>query len=68
MAPGLILGTPFHDTFSTEQGKRAMIEATPLRRGGAPDEVAGAILYLTSDLAAFVTGELLEINGGAWFA
>ncbi len=68
VAPGLILGTPFHDTFSTEQGKRAMIEATPLRRGGAPDEVAGAILYLASDLAAFVTGELLEINGGAWFA
>jgi 3-oxoacyl-[acyl-carrier protein] reductase len=68
VAPGLILGTPFHDTFSTEEGKRATIAGIPLQRGGTPEEVAGAVLYLASDLAGFVSGEVIEINGGAWFA
>ncbi len=39
----------------------------PLKRGGTPEEVAGTVLYLVSDLAGFVTGEVIEINGGAWF-
>jgi 3-oxoacyl-[acyl-carrier protein] reductase len=67
VAPGLILGTPFHDTFSTEEGKRATIAGIPLKRGGTPEEVAGTVLYLVSDLAGFVSGEVIEINGGAWF-
>jgi 3-oxoacyl-[acyl-carrier protein] reductase len=33
-----------------------------------PADVAGAVLYLASDLAAFVTGEVIEVNGGLWFA
>jgi len=67
VAPGLILGTPFHATFSSEAGKRATIEATPLKRAGTPDEVASVILYFVSELAAFVTGDMAEINGGTWF-
>jgi 3-oxoacyl-[acyl-carrier protein] reductase len=67
VAPGLILGTPFHDTFSTEASKRATIDGIPLKRGGTPEEVAGSVLYLVSDLAGFVSGEVIEINGGAWF-
>jgi len=67
VAPGLILETPFHVNFNTEEGRRAAIAAIPLRRGGAPDEVAGAVLFLVSDLASFITGEVTEINGGAWF-
>ncbi len=67
VAPGLILETPFHDTFNTEEGKRATIATIPLRRGGVPDDVAGAVLFLVSDLASFITGEVTEINGGVWF-
>jgi NAD(P)-dependent dehydrogenase (short-subunit alcohol dehydrogenase family) len=67
VAPGLILETPFHDTFNTEEGKRATIATIPLRRGGVPDDVAGTVLCLVSDLASFVTGETTEINGGVWF-
>jgi 3-oxoacyl-[acyl-carrier protein] reductase len=67
VAPGLILETPFHDTFNTEEGRQAAIAAIPLRRGGVPNDVAGAVLFLVSDLAGFITGEVTEINGGAWF-
>jgi 3-oxoacyl-[acyl-carrier protein] reductase len=67
VAPGLILETPFHETFNTEEGRRAAIATTPLKRGGVPDDVAGAVLFLVSDLASFITGEITEINGGAWF-
>jgi 3-oxoacyl-[acyl-carrier protein] reductase len=67
VAPGLILETPFHETFNTEQGRQAAISSIPLKRGGVPDDVSGAVLFLVSDLAGFITGEITEINGGAWF-
>lgn len=67
VAPGLILETPFHETFNTEAGRQAAIAGIPLKRGGVPNDVAGAVLFLVSDLAAFITGEVTEINGGAWF-
>jgi 3-oxoacyl-[acyl-carrier protein] reductase len=66
VAPGLILETPFHETFNTEEGRQAAIAAIPLKRGGVPDDVTGAVLFLVSDLASFITGEITEINGGAW--
>ena len=40
-------------------------EASPLGRVAAADEVAGPILFLCSDLASFITGEILNVNGGA---
>jgi 3-oxoacyl-[acyl-carrier protein] reductase len=39
--------------------------AVPLRRRGAPDDIAGAVLYLLSDLASFVTGHTLVVDGGS---
>jgi 3-oxoacyl-[acyl-carrier protein] reductase len=66
VAPGLI-GTRFHDTFSTPEGRAAMVEKTPLRREGKPADVADLVLYLASDRAGFVTGEVVQINGGVGF-
>jgi NAD(P)-dependent dehydrogenase (short-subunit alcohol dehydrogenase family) len=40
-------------------------QAIPLRRRGVPDDVAGAVLYLLSDLAGFVTGHTLVVDGGS---
>jgi len=68
VAPGLILETPFHDTFNTEAGIQGAVNSTPLKRGGTPDDVAGAVLYVVSELGSFITGEILEINGGLYFA
>lgn len=63
IAPGLI-ATRFHDDFNTPQGRAAGVEKTPLRREGQPEDVANAALYLTSPAASFITGEVIEVNGG----
>jgi len=66
VAPGLI-ATRFHDNFSTPEGRAATVERTPLRREGKPEDVAGLVLYLASEDAAFVTGEVVQVNGGTRF-
>lgn len=44
--------------------RKAIIEAIPLKRLGKPEDVAEAVLFLASDKAAFITGEILDVNGG----
>lgn len=66
VAPGLI-GTRFHDTFNTPEGRAAAVERTPLRREGTPHDVAAAVLYLASPASSFITGEIIQINGGTGF-
>lgn len=68
VAPGLILQTPFHETFNTDAGIQGAINSTPLKRGGTPEDVANTIFYFVSDLGSFITGEIAEINGGLYFA
>lgn len=68
VAPGLILETPFHETFNTDAGIQGAINGTPLKRGGTPADVANTVLYLATDLGSFITGEIVEINGGLYFA
>ena len=63
LAPGLI-ATRFHDTFSTNEGRKATVERTPLRREGTPKDCASAALFLASDDSSFLTGEIIEVNGG----
>jgi 3-oxoacyl-[acyl-carrier protein] reductase len=62
LAPGFI-ATAFEDE-APESWRRRVIEATPLRRWGAPEDVAGAAVYLASDEAAFLTGQVIMVNGG----
>ncbi len=66
IAPG-VTPTPFHDRFNTPERLEAVRQTIPLRRLGTPEDCAGATLYLVSSLSAFVTGEVLEVNGGAHF-
>jgi len=44
--------------------RKAIIEAIPLKRLGKPEDVAEAVLFLASEKAAFITGEILDVNGG----
>lgn len=48
----------------SEEKRRSVIESIPLGRMGTADEVAEAVLFLVSDGAAFITGEILDVNGG----
>ncbi|MEU1811784.1 SDR family NAD(P)-dependent oxidoreductase [Micromonospora sp. WMMD1076] len=67
VAPGFIGGTAFHDTFTPPQVQRTIVAGVPLGRAGTPGDVAGAVLWLTSDAAGYVTGATIDIDGGAWF-
>lgn len=64
VSPGLI-DTPMIAAMMAERGP-ALVAQTPLRRLGTTAEVAGAVLFLASDLASFVTGETLHVNGGLY--
>ncbi|MEM1767326.1 MAG: 3-oxoacyl-ACP reductase family protein [Candidatus Bathyarchaeia archaeon] len=48
----------------TEEKKRAIISQIPLGRMGKPEEVAAAVVFLASLEASFITGEILDVNGG----
>lgn len=63
VAPGLI-ATRFHVQFNTPEGRKAVVEQTPLRREGTAEDVANLVLFLASDQASFITGETVQINGG----
>jgi NAD(P)-dependent dehydrogenase (short-subunit alcohol dehydrogenase family) len=65
VAPGLIL-TDFSRGANPDAAKHELARSFPLRRIGMPADIAGACLYLASDLASFVTGITLDVNGGAF--
>ncbi len=48
----------------TDKAKEAMAAAIPLGRVGSADDVAGAVSFLVSDAAAYVTGQVLAVDGG----
>ncbi|WP_248925838.1 SDR family NAD(P)-dependent oxidoreductase [Paenibacillus hamazuiensis] len=66
VSPGFIGSTRFHAQLTSEEGRQAAIAGTPLGRQGEPADVAGAVLFLASSLSGFITGETIEINGGAY--
>jgi 3-oxoacyl-[acyl-carrier protein] reductase len=63
MMPGVI-ETPHHEKFSTPERMDQYRRETPLARNGTADEVADAALFLASDASRFMTGALLDVNGG----
>ena len=64
VAPGPV-ETGMLDRFTGSQDRKAgLLAAIPLRRAGKPEELADAILFLASDKASFVTGQIISVNGG----
>jgi 3-oxoacyl-[acyl-carrier protein] reductase len=66
VAPGFI-ETPMTDVLSAEV-KEDLKKRIPLGRMGTPRDVAAAIVFLASDEAAYITGHVLDVNGGMYLA
>lgn len=64
IAPGLIKTKMTEVTWADERRAAATVAAIPLKRLGEPRDVAGAILFLCSDLASYITGEAILVDGG----
>ncbi|TCJ97161.1 SDR family NAD(P)-dependent oxidoreductase [Nocardia alba] len=65
VAPGLVI-TPLTEGMQVIPGvTEDYLDNTPLGRAGLPEEVADAVVFLCSDRATWITGEVLDMNGGA---
>jgi NAD(P)-dependent dehydrogenase (short-subunit alcohol dehydrogenase family) len=53
-----------HITPEDTEAKNAFLQTVPQRRAGDPKEIAGAITFVTSDKASFLTGQTIAIDGG----
>jgi len=49
-----------------EKSREALLQQIPLGRFGAPEDIANAVYFLVSDMGAYVTGQVLSINGGMY--
>lgn len=65
VTPGLILDTPFHEQFTPPDMQKTIIARLPAGRAGLPDDVAGAVTFLSGPGAEFLTGTVITIAGGA---
>ena len=64
VAPGPTETAMLDRPTGTPDKKAAFYASVPLKRGGKPEEIADAIVFLASDKASFVTGQIIRINGG----
>ena len=65
IAPGLIETRFSAALFENREAYQRLIAATPLKRHGQPHDVVGAAMFLASDASAYVTGQVLVVDGGA---
>jgi 3-oxoacyl-[acyl-carrier protein] reductase len=65
VAPGWVDTDMSAGPLSNQEEYKKIVQLIPLRRVGTPEDIAGSILFLASHLATFITGEILNVNGGA---
>jgi len=66
VSPGII-DTPMINELMAARGE-AILAQTPLGRLGRPEEIASVIAFLCSEAASFITGEVMQVNGGLYMA
>jgi len=62
IAPGFIITEMTHQL--SEEVREEWAKQIPLKRGGTPEDVANAALFLASDLSSYVTGQVIQVDGG----
>jgi 3-oxoacyl-[acyl-carrier protein] reductase len=65
VAPGWVDTDMSKPVLATKAGRKEVLLEIPMGRPGTAEEIAGPILFLASDLATFVAGEVVNVNGGA---
>jgi len=68
VAPGWVVTDMTRSVLEDPAQAAAALRPIPLGRPGTPDEIAGPVAFLASDLASFLYGEVLSVNGGAVMA
>jgi NAD(P)-dependent dehydrogenase (short-subunit alcohol dehydrogenase family) len=64
VAPGPVETAMLNRLLADTDRKAAFLAAVPLKRAGTPEEIADAIVFVSSDKSSFMTGEVLRVNGG----
>ncbi len=64
--PRFVMNTIMSEATLSEEAQEQNIKAGPIRRAGAPEDIAGAAAWLVSDEAGYVTGQTIGVNGGRY--
>jgi NAD(P)-dependent dehydrogenase (short-subunit alcohol dehydrogenase family) len=64
IAPGPVETGMLNRFTGTAERKAGLVAGVPLKRAGTPEEIADAIIFVASDKASFVTGQIIRVNGG----
>ncbi|CAM5460265.1 3-oxoacyl-ACP reductase [Streptomyces spiroverticillatus] len=65
VSPGYIADTEFFRDRLSDERRSALVEATATGRAGVPSDIVGAVAFLASSAARHITGQVLNVNGGA---
>lgn len=65
VAPGWVITDMTTDSLADEEIYKKVLSDIPLNKIARPEEIAGPVLFLASDLASHITGEILNVNGGS---
>jgi 3-oxoacyl-[acyl-carrier protein] reductase len=64
ISPGYITDSEFFDGRMTEEGHRKRVDSTLVGRAGMPDDIAESVRWLVGPGGGFVTGQIINVNGG----
>ena len=65
VAPGWVKTDMTNETFSDLEEEQRIIVEIPLRKVAKPEDIAGSVVFLASDLASHITGSTISVNGGS---
>lgn len=65
VAPGYVAGTEFYRERMSPEFHAGRARQSPMNRGGSVEEIGATVTYLASELAGYVTGQIIQVNGGA---